>query len=688
MRLWWGRGDSIKPVTEETSATRKERRTCFEVTSRAAGNGLRIGRVEVVGDEKAADDAVGDEGGLRVEAVGDEKDLTMGKTDALVDEKDSKTRKTDALTDENDSKTGKSDVKRFGQGGDEVTDGRILSGSDDGLKVCSLVVREGEMGSEGGDGGCLGGEFGIPTPTDSGNASRDGSPVEDEATSSLGGAMMEIPSRDLTVSSRTAERSFLERSAEVGSSDVELPPGTMTVHSKRRFDEFYESNLHMPGKTVVTSLQPTPTRTFATPHPRPTPLHKKYLPLLTSPQDLPLPPSHALLEKFFTSLEFTISFLNNKNLSAVFERLRKPVENMAKRSFGREQLERILAVMPDGYRVEACRSLGEDGGGVLVDSVCLTMRRLEGGGEEEYRPFGEELLKRRVEFRRRLVERVKVEHSKFLKTLPHKVKDDPEALTAWHSDFNLDAVPEVERVPLPKPRRPVSRLEAAIHRAREAKSMASGGPVDGKEKGDGGGRVFDDGGVEIEKERREGTMKEVVENDVVGTETQNLPGEEVKEVKVKKPDDVEPMEPLKKPLSRAAALIERIRLKEQKRKETEIYQPKLNSEEVRRMAMLSRLPHLGQAVAMKAMPLKEVGDHVVTAAKNPLSHAEACDHVRLLAEVCPDWCQVIKLTAGAVVRIEQVPARVQTLRERVCLDWCQVIKLTAGAVVRIEHVPA
>jgi hypothetical protein len=45
--------------------------------------------------------------------------------------------------------------------------------------------------------------------------------------------------------------------------------------------------------------------------------------------------------------------------------------------------------------------------------------------------------------------------------------------------------------------------------------------------------------------------------------------------------------------------------------------------------------------------------------------AEACDHVRLLAEVCPDWCKLIDLIAGTVVRVEPDVIKLPNLKARV-----------------------
>ncbi|KAJ3193325.1 transcription factor [Irineochytrium annulatum] len=433
---------------------------------------------------------------------------------------------------------------------------------------------------------------------------------------------------------------------------------TYTVHSKRKSDclDARDEDIHDPRDLPLASFTgpltprstPAKTRAFSIVSTQNTPAHARFQHLLTS--RLPLPESHALLERLFAALDQSVSFVLARGQTATFERVRRPVENMTGRAFPMDRLEQLRAVWPGSYVWEPRRAVGEDGR--WVDSVCLMwpiedvegkdVGKRDGGRKAE---VGDEMVKRREVFNARLVARVSLEHKvrihfsfirantsqRFLATRNITVSNDAK-LKSWHADFDLSSVPEVERMPIP------------ICEKKGKSALARSCFVDATDP-----------------------LPKLPAVTPVKLENENAPPT---------------------PASAGAPTVafsaqEPIRAKEQKTKESGMYHPKVDSTEIKRRAMLSRLVDIGQAVIVffttskkKVIPLKEVGDYILTASRNPLSHAEACDHVRMLATTCPEWCKLIKLIAGFVVRVEDTitvtdadvadaAGRLRTLKERV-----------------------
>ncbi|RUO96937.1 hypothetical protein BC936DRAFT_141233 [Jimgerdemannia flammicorona] len=53
------------------------------------------------------------------------------------------------------------------------------------------------------------------------------------------------------------------------------------------------------------------------------------------------------------------------------------------------------------------------------------------------------------------------------------------------------------------------------------------------------------------------------------------------------------------------------------------------------------------------MFLRELSRKITESYKTPLSEAEAEDHIRLLAEVAPDWCRLSSVDNGTLLKIER-----------------------------------
>ncbi|KAJ3331710.1 hypothetical protein HDU76_002428 [Blyttiomyces sp. JEL0837] len=450
-----------------------------------------------------------------------------------------------------------------------------------------------------------------------------------------------------------------------------LSPFMMAIMGKRKraeeddlgpFDPFANS----PPSLLSPNSPHVPRRTeFNSPIPRAnvpaTPAHLRYKPLLTSSPsspssvllngsangaNLPLPASYALLDKFFHALEFSVSFLRGRDQPAVFHKFRRPVENMSGRTFTIDHLEQIRSVFPEAYRYEACRTRldGTEGGcrenaeaGDWVDSVRLEMvdylkekKMMEESGKEKdkegngnasenydvkegvgkvYQPWGDELVKRRLVFRERLVERVKKEHSKFLESISFQTRDEVTSeLRAWHPKFDLEGVPEVERTPMPQ----VERRKSMVLEAKTVDSELKVGDklkivssAAGEANGmDGSVTGKSEVGNDIEKAKKcdelvglaSGSCETDGEVKGPGTskETTEDHNADVVKAQVATAAEEAAVETSKKPLSRAAALLARIRDKERRNEQELMYKPKHTPEEIRKRAMMSRMEEVAK----------------------------------------------------------------------------------------------
>ncbi|KAJ3415063.1 replication licensing factor Cdt1 [Chytridiales sp. JEL 0842] len=442
------------------------------------------------------------------------------------------------------------------------------------------------------------------------------------------------------------------RAAKILESKSEtLSPFILAIKGKRKMDAMENDPVTKEDRSTWAKMsikstnrpKVTATRhTFDTVGNLPIPAYKKYQPLVTPGTNLPLPDSYNLLEQMFHALEYTLSFMRGRDQAAIFYKLKKPVENMCKRNFSMEHLAKIRTVYPEAYKYTAMKEIVDD---KRVDSVRLEMHdvldnknEVENDDAQFFKPWGDQLRQRREEFHKRLVDLVKTEHKKFLSTLPYQVSEDDSYLRTWHPRFDLTTVPDITPTPLP-----------TIGLPTQKKVLTASTPSTPKQP--------------------TATPNVLTPSSVSNSTPNSTP--KTPAAKESKESPSSDSTPTKAP-SRAAALLARIREKEKKKVEETMFRSPHNAAVLKKKAMLCRLLEVGQAVIYffkssqkNVLPIKEVGQYVITAARNPLSHTEACDHVRLLAEVCPEWCKLVDLIAGTFVRVEPNTVKIPTLKSRI-----------------------
>ncbi|KAI8842639.1 hypothetical protein BJ741DRAFT_339967 [Chytriomyces cf. hyalinus JEL632] len=402
----------------------------------------------------------------------------------------------------------------------------------------------------------------------------------------------------------------------------------------------------------------------------PLPTKFTFTPVLTArapaiPNHVSRLPTHLqLLSKFFSALESTLAFHSTRDTPSTFHRIVKPVENICNRTFQMSHLAQILALLPGAYKLVPVRVLVDTDTGKKEDSVLIDMTVVDLGqskdlsavfteeavlegkdkksendaaistvpktpavGDKE-KPFAETLEKRKVAFQEACREYVAAFHEDFLKTLKETDRVDFEAsqkkvaLAAsnlsssvfpmpWHPHFDLESIPEVLGVTLPTTR------SVAASEKLEALSKVSGSSET----------------IVTESLPTESISAATA---VLSPPSEATPNAESNGTASDEPSSspADAAEPPKK-LSRAAALLERIREKERKRNESQLATPKYTPLEMKRRAMISRLPEVARsmmsyfAAAKKgSLPMKEVCEYVMTGVRSFISYGDAFFQIR------------------------------------------------------------
>ncbi|KAH6946984.1 hypothetical protein HPB50_016407 [Hyalomma asiaticum] len=161
---------------------------------------------------------------------------------------------------------------------------------------------------------------------------------------------------------------------------------------------------------------------------------------------LALPCSYKELAEIFRCCDTIVSMLFNRKEVCTFEKLKRSVEEMSKKSFSKAKLGQITAIFPDAYTLNheklQQRGLADSGYHLVVAP------RLPPENSEVL--TAAHLLQRRKHFNSCLISSVKMHHEKFLQSLDPPVKVDAGDLTRWHPKFTLDSVPPICPTPLPE----------------------------------------------------------------------------------------------------------------------------------------------------------------------------------------------------------------------------------------------
>ncbi|XP_005052355.2 PREDICTED: DNA replication factor Cdt1 [Ficedula albicollis] len=196
----------------------------------------------------------------------------------------------------------------------------------------------------------------------------------------------------------------------------------------------------------------------------------------TLAQDLPpgltLPYKFRVLAEMFRSVDTITGMLFNRSETVTFAKVKQGVQDMLRRQFEERHLGQIKAVYPSSYRLRQEKNVPTFGSSGKKSEYQLTLEPVLGEEEKvDGRPHlsASRLLERRREFHRNLVNIVREHHKAFLAALSPPLVVPEEKLTRWHPRFNVDEVPDVSPAELPRPPQ-----EDRLSTAQEVLSTARG----------------------------------------------------------------------------------------------------------------------------------------------------------------------------------------------------------------------
>ncbi|KAK7590156.1 hypothetical protein V9T40_001769 [Parthenolecanium corni] len=153
---------------------------------------------------------------------------------------------------------------------------------------------------------------------------------------------------------------------------------------------------------------------------------------------LVLPRKYLDLEETFHWIETIIKIRMSRKETISFNAIRNDVRKATGRRFTEEHLGQIKAIYPEAFKLS--RQL-----------VKVPMSR-----EKSYEliieiPNHTKSSEREKIFHDSLIERTKLHHQQFLEEYDSTLKISANEVKRWHREFNLNDVPDIEPIPLPKP---------------------------------------------------------------------------------------------------------------------------------------------------------------------------------------------------------------------------------------------
>ncbi|XP_068882828.1 DNA replication factor Cdt1 [Aphelocoma coerulescens] len=346
----------------------------------------------------------------------------------------------------------------------------------------------------------------------------------------------------------------------------------------------------------------------------------------TLAQDLPpgltLPYKFRVLAEMFRSVDTITGMLFNRAETVTFAKVKQGVQDMMRRQFEERHLGQIKAVYPSSYRLRQEKNVPTFGSSGKKSDYQLTLEPVLGEEEKvDGRPHlsASRLLERRREFHRNLVNIVREHHRAFLAALSPPMVVPEEKLTRWHPRFNVDEVPDISPAELPRAPQE-DRLSTAQEVLNTARGMLSP------------------------------KMEKALANLALRTAGAGA-GEPALS---KAPAPASTSSALR---GVSQGLLDRIRAKEARRLQALLTRDARQEE---RAALLARLPAMARVlrsvfVAEKkpALSMELLCARLADSCPELVAPGEMEKHVRLFAELLPDWVGVHALRTDTYVKLDK-----------------------------------
>ncbi|NXO13056.1 CDT1 factor, partial [Oriolus oriolus] len=353
----------------------------------------------------------------------------------------------------------------------------------------------------------------------------------------------------------------------------------------------------------------------------------------TLAQDLPpgltLPYKFRVLAEMFRSVDTITGMLFNRAETVTFAKVKQGVQDMMRRQFEERHLGQIKAVYPSSYRLRQEKNVPTFGSSRKKSDYQLTLEPVLGEEEKvDGRPHlsASRLLERRREFHRNLVNIVREHHRAFLAALSPPMVVPEEKLTRWHPRFNVDEVPDISPAELPR-----APQEDRLSTAQEVLSTARG--------------------------MLSPKMEKALAN--LALRTANLALRTAGAGAGEPALSTAPAPPSTSSALRGVSqgLLDRIRAKEARRLQALLTRDARQEE---RAALLARLPAMARVlrsvfVAEKkpALSMELLCARLADSCPELVAPGEMEKHVRLFAELLPDWVGVHALRTDTYVKLDK-----------------------------------
>ncbi|XP_056356884.1 DNA replication factor Cdt1 [Oenanthe melanoleuca] len=340
------------------------------------------------------------------------------------------------------------------------------------------------------------------------------------------------------------------------------------------------------------------------------------------PPGLTLPYKFKVLAEMFRSVDTITGMLFNRSETVTFAKVKQGVQDMMRRQFEERHLGQIKAVYPSSYRLRQEKNVPTFGSSGKKSEYQLTLEPVLGEEEKvDGRPHlsASRLLERRREFHRNLVNIVREHHKAFLAALSPPMVVPEEKLTRWHPRFNVDEVPDVSPAELPRPPQ-----EDRLSTAQEVLSTARG------------------------------MLSPKMEKALANLALRTAGADAGEPTLSKTPTPASTSSALR---GVSQELLERVRAKEARRLRALLTR---DAGQEQRAARLARLPAMARvlrglfvAERKPALSMELLCARLADSCPELVAPGEMEKHVRLLAEVLPDWVGIHSLRTDTYVKLDK-----------------------------------
>ncbi|MEQ2303747.1 replication licensing factor Cdt1 [Ameca splendens] len=344
------------------------------------------------------------------------------------------------------------------------------------------------------------------------------------------------------------------------------------------------------------------------------PAYQRYHTLAQAmPPGLSLPYHYKILAEMFRSMDTVVAMLYNRSETATFAKVKQGVQDMMHKRFEESHVGQIKTVFPEAYTFKQEKNIPTYNRNISKGSYQLTLEPVLSSDQNEVRPVlsASRLLERRRIFHQNLISVVKQHHKTFLSLLVPPVSVPEDKLTRWHPRFNVDTVPAIQAGSLPQVPH-AEKLSTAQEVLENARLLIT---------------------PKLEK-----ALVSLARN------TEDKDGEGTKPICSQNPSISAAAQAPSSLKGVSQSLLDRIRAKEVQKLQAAMTR---NPAQEERLLMMSRLGELARilrnvfvAEAKAALIMEVACNRMVASYRSALSPGEMEKHIRLLAEVAPDWLSI------------------------------------------------